>query len=229
MLHGYDIKITDDDLNDSDKEDKDEFGNWLEDAFAFITDVFIGVEKEVYKQTEKNEKIKEKFKETEGMLVGMKFIEYYLNQVYRQLVEKLDPFIVETFVKLGEKTDEKPLFILNIIDNIINKKHLKYHERRSVQPLNSISLDNKNSFIKFNNNSNKGSYNKKISKSIFSESSCDNSNINLIHSNLVNNINNINNSNINNITNNNKNSLENFASIINNINSKYKLLYIKIN
>ena len=51
----------------------------------------------------------------------MKFIEYYLNQVYRQLVEKLDPFIVETFVKLGEKTDEKPLFILNLIANIINK------------------------------------------------------------------------------------------------------------
>ena len=119
MLHGYDIKITDEDLNDSDKEEQ---GNeWLEDAFAFITDVFIGVEKEVYKQTEKNEKIKEKFKETEGMLVGMKFIEYYLNQVYRQLVEKLDPFIVETFVKLGEKTDEKPLFILNLIANIINK------------------------------------------------------------------------------------------------------------
>jgi hypothetical protein len=121
MLHGYDIKITDDDLNDSDKEDQGEFGNWLDDAFALITDVFIGVEREVYKAAEKNQKVKDKFKETEGMLVGMKFIEFYLNQVYRQLVEKLDPFIVETFVKMGQKTDEKPLFVLNLIANIINK------------------------------------------------------------------------------------------------------------
>ena len=121
MLHGYDIKITDDDLNDSDKEDQGDFGNWLDDAFAFITDVFIGVEREVYKAAEKNQKVKDKFKETEGMLVGMKFIEFYLNQVYRQLVEKLDPFIVETFVKMGQKTDEKPLFVLNLIANIINK------------------------------------------------------------------------------------------------------------
>ena len=160
-------------------------------------------------------------------LIPQKILNKQANEISNYLLSNLKrTLIINKNIK--EKHSKNNFKHKNIIDNIINKKHLKYHERRSVQPLNSISLDNKNSFIKFNNNSNKGSYNKKISKSIFSESSCDNSNINLIHSNLVNNINNINNSNINNITNNNKNSLENFASIINNINSKYKLLYIKI-
>ena len=55
MLHGYDIKITDDDLNDSDKEDS---VDWTEEAFAFINDVIFGIEKEVYKKGMENEEIK---------------------------------------------------------------------------------------------------------------------------------------------------------------------------
>ena len=47
MLHGYDIKITDDDLNDSDKEDSID---WTEEAFSFINEVIFGIEKEVYKK-----------------------------------------------------------------------------------------------------------------------------------------------------------------------------------
>ena len=47
MLHGYDIKITDDDLNDSDKE---ESNDWTEEAYSFINEVIFGIEKEVYKK-----------------------------------------------------------------------------------------------------------------------------------------------------------------------------------
>ena len=36
MLHGNDIKITDDDLNDSDKEEQKK--DWTEDAFYYIRD-----------------------------------------------------------------------------------------------------------------------------------------------------------------------------------------------
>ncbi len=45
MLHGYDIKITDDDLNNSDKEDSTINNDWAEEAYQFISEVFYGIEK----------------------------------------------------------------------------------------------------------------------------------------------------------------------------------------
>jgi len=120
MLHGYDIKITDDDLNDSDKEDQSS-GEWVEEAFSFINEVIFGIEREVYKKGLENEEIKSKLKETSGMLIGSRLLEFYLTQVYRQLVEKKSDIIVSKFVKIGNMCDEKPIFMLNLVSNVINK------------------------------------------------------------------------------------------------------------
>ena len=118
MLHGYDIKITDDDLNDSDKEDSID---WTEEAFVFINDVIFGIEKEVYKKGMENEEIKKKLQETGGMLIGSRLLEFYLTQVYRQLVEKSNDIILDKFIRMGKICDEKPIFMLNLVSNVINK------------------------------------------------------------------------------------------------------------
>ena len=118
MLHGYNIKITDDDLNDSDKEVQND---WTEEAFSFINEVIFGIEREVYKKAQENSEIKSKLQETGGMLIGSRLLEFYLTQVYRQLVEKANDVILAKFIKIGNICDEKPIFMLNLISNVINK------------------------------------------------------------------------------------------------------------
>ena len=120
MLHGYDIKNTDDDLNDSDKEDQQN-NDWTEEAFSFINEVIFGIEREVYKKGLENSEIKNKLKETGGMLIGSRLLEFYLTQVYRQLVEKSNDIILAKFIKMGNICDEKPIFMLNLVSNVINK------------------------------------------------------------------------------------------------------------
>ena len=118
MLHGYNIKITDDDLDDCDKEN---YSDWTEEAFSFINDVIFGIEKEVYKKGMENPEIKKNLQQTGGMLIGSRLLEFYLTQVYRQLVEKSNDIILEKFIKIGKICDEKPIFMLNLISNVINK------------------------------------------------------------------------------------------------------------
>ena len=118
MLHGYDIKITDDDLDDCDKENQND---WTEDAFSFINEVIFGIEREVYKKGLENSEIKKKLQETSGMLIGSRLLEFYLTQVYRQLVEKSNDIVLARFVKMGNICDEKPIFMLNLVSNVINK------------------------------------------------------------------------------------------------------------
>ena len=132
MLHGYDIKITDDDLNDSDKEDSID---WTEEAFVFINDVIFGIEKEVYKKGMENEEIKKKLQETGGMLIGSRLLEFYLTQVYRQLVEKSNDIILDKFIKMGKICDEKPIFMLNLVSNVINKVY-------PMMPRSKLDLEN---------------------------------------------------------------------------------------
>ena len=132
MLHGYDIKITDDDLNDSDKE---ESNDWTEEAFIFINDVIFGIEKEVYKKGMENTEIKKTLNQTGGMLIGSRLLEFYLTQVYRQLVEKSNDIILEKFIKMGKICDEKPIFMLNLISNVINKVY-------PMMPRSKLNLDN---------------------------------------------------------------------------------------
>ena len=132
MLHGYDIKITDDDLNDSDKE---ESTDWTEDAYSFINEVIFGIEKEVYKKGMENEEIKKTLKEKGGMLLGSRLLEFYLTQVYRQLVEKSNDIILDKFIKMGKICDEKPIFMLNLVSNVINKVY-------PMMPRSKLDLDN---------------------------------------------------------------------------------------
>ena len=132
MLHGYDIKITDDDLNDSDKEDSID---WKEEAFVFINDVIFGIEKEVYKKGMENEEIKKKLQETGGMLIGSRLLEFYLTQDYRQLVEKSNDIILDKFIKMGKICDEKPIFMLNLVSNVINKVY-------PMMPRSKLDLEN---------------------------------------------------------------------------------------
>lgn len=114
MLRGYDIKIDDDEIDENTPD-------WTEEAFGFIADVFLGIERQVFKEGEKTSPLKGKVNDREGMLIGSRIIEFYLTQVYKQLADKDDPFIVEKFVKIGEACDEKPLFMLNLISNTIQK------------------------------------------------------------------------------------------------------------
>ena len=138
MLHGYDIKITDDDFNDSDKE---ESNDWTEEAFLFINDVIFGIEKEVYKKGTENEEIKKTLQTTGGMLIGSRLLEFYLTQVYRQLVEKSNDIILEKFIKMGKICDEKPIFILNLVSNVINKVY-------PMMPRAKLDLENETKYNK---------------------------------------------------------------------------------
>ena len=132
MLHGYDIKITDDDLNDRDKE---ESNDWTEEAYSFINEVIFGIEKEVYKKGLENAEIKKTLNQTGGMLIGSRLLEFYLTQVYRQLVEKSNDIILEKFIKMGKICDEKPIFMLNLVSNVINKVY-------PMMPRSKLDLDN---------------------------------------------------------------------------------------
>ena len=137
MLHGYDIKITDDDLDECDKENKT--ANWTEEAFSFINEVIIGIEREVYTKSLENNDIKKGLKDTNGMLIGNRFLEYYLIQVYKQLSEKTDDIIVEKFNKLGTLCDEKPIFMLNLISNVLNKVY-------PMMPRSKLDPENKDKY-----------------------------------------------------------------------------------
>ena len=116
MLHGYDIKITDEDLNDSDKEEKKE--DWTEEAYHFVKDFIYGVEGSAYKKAALNNEIKI-LKEEGGFVIGMKILEFYLGQVYNQLTQKTNPLIVSKFIRIGNICNEKPHFMLIIASKVI--------------------------------------------------------------------------------------------------------------
>ena len=82
-----------------------------------------------------------KIKETQGMLIGSRLIEFYLNQVYRGVVEKDDATMLEKFTKLGKMTDEKPIFILNLVSNIITKVY-------TMAPRSKLVPDSEESYLK---------------------------------------------------------------------------------
>ena len=136
MLHGYDIKITDDDLDDCDKEGNND---WTEEAYGFINEVIFGIEKEVYKKGMENAEIKKTLQQTGGMLIGSRLLEFYLTQVYRQLVEKSNDIILDKFIRMGKICDEKPIFMLNLISNVINKVY-------PMMPRSKLDLENERKY-----------------------------------------------------------------------------------
>ena len=114
MLHGYDIKITDDDLNDSDKEDQKI--DWTDEAFLFIRDFIYGIEGTAYKKASLKNEIK-KLQTNEGVLIGATLLEFYLSQVYNQLVEKTNAL---SFLNLNN--------VNNFFFNYISFYHLNHKD-----------------------------------------------------------------------------------------------------
>jgi len=87
--------------------------------FEFIEDVFIGIEKKVFSMSVEKPEIKDKLTNKEGMLLGMNLLEFYLNQVYKQLVEKTDELITNKFEEFGTSLKLHPVYTLNVITNLI--------------------------------------------------------------------------------------------------------------
>lgn len=95
-------------------------GTIIEQIFEFFQEVFIGIETKVYSMNKENNDL-EKLKTNEGMLIGANILEYYLNQLYRALIEKQDEFILNKFQIYGDFMDLKPVFALNLCTNVIMK------------------------------------------------------------------------------------------------------------
>ncbi len=87
-----------------------------DEIFAFMQSVIIGIENKVYSTLKEST---DKLKTQEGMLNGMNYMELYLNQLYKLLVDKSDDFICEKFSLLGKSLNLHPVYTLNLITNII--------------------------------------------------------------------------------------------------------------
>lgn len=108
---------------DEDIDDDENLVSWEEEAFNFIKEVFIGIEREIYKRSEENKLLQKKLKEMDSMLLGVRLIEFYLNNVSIQLLDRHDPYIIEIFEHYGKVCKEEPKFMLNIVSNVINKTY----------------------------------------------------------------------------------------------------------
>ena len=116
MLHGYDIKITDEDLNDSDKEEQKT--DWTDPAFLFIRDFIYGVEGALYKRMQKTNEL-QKLKDENALPIGEQILGFYLSQVYSQFVGKTNALIVSNMTNIAQICNEKPLFMLILISKVI--------------------------------------------------------------------------------------------------------------
>ena len=123
MLHGYDIKIPDEYLDDNDKKI-----DWTESAFHFVKDFIYGIEGQAYKKAQQNK----------DMLIGSSILEFYLSQVYNQLLQKTNPLIVTTFINIGNICDEKPIYMLILVSKVIKNVYPKM-PRSNLDPENEKS------------------------------------------------------------------------------------------
>ena len=73
------------------------------------------------------------------MLIGSRLLEFYLTQVYRQLVEKSNDIVLARFIKMGQICDEKPIFMLNLVSNVINKVY-------PMMPRSKLNTENENKY-----------------------------------------------------------------------------------
>lgn len=87
--------------------------------FLFIEEVFLGIEKKNYSTLKDKENYDELLKTRNGMFVGMNFLEVYLDQLYKILVNKEDEFILQKFHEIGDKLDLNPVLSLNLVSNVI--------------------------------------------------------------------------------------------------------------
>jgi len=90
-----------------------------EKIFQFIQDVIIGIEKKIYSTPN----VKDKLTKRDSMMYGINYLEFYLDQLYKNLVERNDEFMCNKFTELGNILNLHPVYTLNIISNVIMKSY----------------------------------------------------------------------------------------------------------
>jgi hypothetical protein len=123
-------------------------------VFEFIQDVLYGIETKVFLmicepkadkdivtelQEQNNIEISD-LKTQKAMYYGMNLLEYYLNGLYKSLVDKSDPFMCDKFEEIGKLIDFHPVYALNIITNVIMKIY-------PLCPRSKLVLDSKEKYL----------------------------------------------------------------------------------
>ena len=112
--------------------------------FDFIENIIIGIEqqvfenfKEKYKEINKSE-IDEKMKSQEALYLSNNMMEFYVNQMYKNLVEKTDDCMNESLKVFEEKLKISNFTCLNIISNVIMNSYTKLPRSK----LNTENVEN---------------------------------------------------------------------------------------
>ncbi len=127
-------------MEDSNKEKTLNTPSIDEKVYDFIEEVFLGIENKVFGLTSEKEEFKGNLKTREGMLYGMNLLEFYLNQLYKDLVEKSDEFMTNKFEDLGGNINMHPVYTLNIITNVIMKCY-------PMLPRSKLSCEDKENYL----------------------------------------------------------------------------------
>ena len=105
-------------------------------VYEFIQEVFLGIETKVFgmisgedskdlsteMQNSNNSDLND-LKTQKAMLYGANLLEFYLNELYKNLVDKSDDFIYKKFEDLGQLVEIHPVYVLNVITNVIMKAY----------------------------------------------------------------------------------------------------------
>jgi hypothetical protein len=114
--------------------------NDTDKIFNFIKDIFIGIEMKIFAMIDDKKEFKEKITTSEAMHIGVSLIEYYLNQLYRKLLEKDDELIVNKFNEFTNILNDNPVIILNLISNVIMKCYPLF-------PRSKLNIENLEKYI----------------------------------------------------------------------------------
>ncbi len=123
----------------------DELTELENSVFEFIENLILGIELKVWdKFNESNngsnkDEIDKKIKSAEALYVSNGMMEYYLNQTYKNLVEKSDDCINTTLNNFQEKMNMNNFTILNIISNVIMNSYSKL-------PRSKLNVEDKEKF-----------------------------------------------------------------------------------
>jgi hypothetical protein len=109
-------------------------------VFSIITEPTSG-EKDIASELQvKNKTDITDLKTQKAMYYGTNLLEYYLNGVYKSLVDKSDPFMCDKFAEIGKLINIHPVYALNIISNVIMKVY-------PLCPRSKFVLENKEKYL----------------------------------------------------------------------------------
>jgi len=126
-------------------EFSDNFTELEQSIFEFIENVILGIELKIWdKYNDSNdenhkEEIDIKIKSTEAKYISNSMMEYYLNQTYKNLVEKADDCVNDCLKDFQEKMNLKNFTCLNIISNVIMNCYTKL-------PRSKLNVENKEKY-----------------------------------------------------------------------------------